>query len=113
MPRRKRATKVAQAVPAGALVYRVRLVIPGSVLHVVSATRPVVRVEGDAITSVDWMPLVDSELGDTVAFIRWEDVSALAWRPARIALTGGEAQGSEAQELAGDGRQWPDPRGRS
>jgi hypothetical protein len=59
------------------LGYRVKLTLRGSgMLCVISTTQPVVRaLDGGAIASVD-----------TLGYVDWPDVSALALRPARISL---------------------------
>lgn len=81
MPRRSKGG----ASSSGTLCYRVKIAVPGaSIFYVLSATRPVVRVEGGVIASVEMTAIEETEHGDTLAFVRWSDVAALAWRPARV-----------------------------
>jgi hypothetical protein len=82
---------------SGTPCYRVKIAVPGaSVFYVLSATKPVVHVEGGVIASVEMAPIEGTEHGDTLAFIRWSDVAALAWRPARIPA-GAERQGDAGE----------------
>lgn len=63
----------------GAAFYRVRVVIPGALLHLASATEPAVgTLDGRRHVEADW--LEDPEAGDTVGFINWDEVAAVTWR---------------------------------
>lgn len=62
--------------------WKVRVVVSGARLHVLSRTEPRVHSNGDSITGVDWEPVEATEHGDSVGFIRWRDVSAITWRRA-------------------------------
>jgi hypothetical protein len=66
--------------PAPAL-WRVRVCLPGSIIHLTSLTEPVVHMRDGRIGDVD-MELVTSapESGDTIGFIDWPVVVALTWR---------------------------------
>lgn len=55
--------------------WKVRVVFPGSILHLASWSEPSVR--GHEV-SADW--IADAAYGDTVGFIQWHMVIALTWR---------------------------------
>ena len=61
--------------------YKVRVVLPGAILHVASWTEP--RVPPDSrIVVADW--IADPAYGDTIGFIAWEHVVAVTWRFASL-----------------------------
>ena len=60
--------------------WKVRIGMPGGIIHVASSTRPVVRFEGGRIAGVDLEIIPDTEYGDTIGFLQWETVTALTWR---------------------------------
>ncbi len=75
----KRRASDPQALP----YFKVRIHLPGAVMHLASSTRPVVHqtpagevawVEGDWISGTDE--------GDELGYIRWGEVIAVSWRPA-------------------------------
>jgi hypothetical protein len=76
-------SKIKSSTDIGQVCFKVRIVIPGAVLHVLSASEPRVRTgPGPSILGVDWDVITDTEHGDAVGFIRWADVSAVTWRRA-------------------------------
>jgi hypothetical protein len=56
---------------------KVRVVIPGAVLHLASRTEPVVRGDGAGVDA-DWLD--DHRYGDTLGLIDWGTVAAVTWR---------------------------------
>src|SRR5262249_14653289 len=59
--------------------WRVRVCLPGSILHLASSTEPVIRYgEHGRVERVLSKPLPD--LGDTAGFIDWPAVLAVTWR---------------------------------
>jgi hypothetical protein len=62
--------------------YKVRVVIPGAVLHLAARTEPEVKVDGyGALQHVkaDWY-VNDPGYGDTAGYIDWTAVRAVTWR---------------------------------
>lgn len=57
--------------------WKVRIVFPGSIVHVASWTEPVMR--GREVQA-EWV--ADSAYGDTIGFIDWPTVIAVTWRRA-------------------------------
>lgn len=65
--------------------WKVRVVVPGALLHFVSATEPIVVehrgvdvLDGaTGIAGLEWTP---TEEGDTAGYIDWEQVVAVTWR---------------------------------
>jgi hypothetical protein len=62
--------------------WRVRVAFHGALLHLLSATEPVVRYGGGVVQSVQLELIEGTEYGDTVGFIRWSDATAITWRKA-------------------------------
>jgi hypothetical protein len=60
--------------------FKVRLVFPGSVLHVLSKTEPIVTTCGGKVQGVTWAIVEGTAEGDTVGFIDWSQVAAITWR---------------------------------
>jgi hypothetical protein len=62
-------------------LWRVRVVLNGSIIHLMSLTEPIVHIRDGRISDVN-MQLVTGtpEAGDTVGFIDWSCVTALTWR---------------------------------
>lgn len=62
--------------------YKVRVVLPGALIHLASTTEPEVKLERftERISNVtaDW--LQTPECGDTVGYIDWPEVTAITWR---------------------------------
>jgi hypothetical protein len=65
----------------GSALWRVRVCLPGSIIHLTSLTEPVVHMRDGRIASAD-MELVTTapESGDTIGFIDWPVVVGLTWR---------------------------------
>jgi hypothetical protein len=78
-------TRVTNKTPAteepGPAIWRVRVCLPGSIIHLTSLTEPIVTMREGRIGDVS-MDLVTStpESGDTIGFIDWPVVVALTWR---------------------------------
>jgi hypothetical protein len=76
-------TKAKKAAEPGVEGYRVRIVMHAALLHVLSATEPVVTVSASGqVTTVSWTAIEGTEHGDTIGFIRWSEVTAISWRKA-------------------------------
>lgn len=60
--------------------FKVRIVLNGALLHVLSTTEPTVHEVAGRIVTVDLTPVEGTAHGDTIGFIRWSDVSAISWR---------------------------------
>ena len=65
--------------------YKVRVVIPGAILHIASwdephqePVDPHMRFTGPKKWVADWIK--DGEYGDTIGFIDWSEVRAITWR---------------------------------
>lgn len=60
--------------------YRVRITIPGALIHLAALHEPRVTTEDGHVTNVDadWI----DELGDTIGYIDWTHVVAITWRRA-------------------------------
>lgn len=55
--------------------YKVRVVLPGAILHLASKDEP---TETPAGWHADWIN--DHRYGDTAGFIAWDQVTAVTWR---------------------------------
>jgi hypothetical protein len=75
-------SKAKTAAELGIEGFKVRVVVHGALLHVLSATEPVVTHAGGIVQHVQWAPIEGTEHGDTIGFIRWADVTAVTWRKA-------------------------------
>jgi hypothetical protein len=66
----------------GPALWRVRVCLPGSIIHLTSLTEPVIHMRDGRIGDVR-MELVTTapDSGDTIGFIDWSVVIALTWRP--------------------------------
>lgn len=67
--------------PPGAEHYKVRVVLPGALLHLASETEPrLVQQSGGQLVDVvaDWIS--DPELGDALGYIDWTAVVGITWR---------------------------------
>ena len=66
--------------------YKVRVVLPGAILHLCSWTQPQLHYtwQQGAVTvssadvEADWID--DRGYGDTIGFIDWSEVAAITWR---------------------------------
>jgi hypothetical protein len=62
-------------------LWRVRVCLPGSIIHLVSLTEPVVHMHDGRIGGVSMNLVTDTpEAGDAIGFIDWPTVIALTWR---------------------------------
>jgi hypothetical protein len=70
------------------ILWRVRVCLPGSIIHLTSLTEPEVHMFNGRVHSVR-MELVTAapDSGDTVGFIDWPAVVALTWRPMKLEPT--------------------------
>jgi hypothetical protein len=57
--------------------YKVRVVLPGALLHLASWTEPVCKVTSSHVEA-DWID--DADYGDTIGRIDWGSVLAVTWR---------------------------------
>lgn len=55
--------------------YKVRVVLPGALLHLASKHAPKKTPDG---WHADWID--DHRYGDTIGFIDWNQVAAITWR---------------------------------
>lgn len=61
--------------------FKIRIVVDGNIIHVLSSTEPVVHLaDAERISRLEWTPVLGTEHGDTIGFIRWSAVSAVSWR---------------------------------
>lgn len=62
--------------------WKIRITIGHAVIYCSSSTEPVAHLDAcGQVESLDWTPITTGQdLGDTLAFIRWNEVSALSWR---------------------------------
>ncbi len=60
--------------------WRVRVVLPGALIHLASRSEPKVLSYLNRVTEVhgDWIE--DSDYGDTIGFIDWSAVVGVTWR---------------------------------
>jgi hypothetical protein len=56
--------------------YKVRVVLPGAILHLASRTEP--KAEPGQMVKGDW--IVGPDYGDTIGFVDWTKVIAVTWR---------------------------------
>lgn len=57
--------------------WRVRVVVGHALLHVVSATEPVVHTDTEGVSWVEWSP---TDEGDVPGYVDWSAVRAITWR---------------------------------
>lgn len=62
--------------------YKVRVALPGALIHLASADEPKVRLDRftDQISRVDADWLEDPDKGDTLGHIDWPAVLGITWR---------------------------------
>lgn len=60
--------------------WKIRLTIPGSLIHLASRTEPVLRFENGRPVGMDANLIEGTDQGDTVGFIDWAAVAAVTWR---------------------------------
>lgn len=62
--------------------WKIRIVIPGAMIHVSSATEPAIKINSTGrVESLDWTPIIDgADAGDALGFIRWEEAVTISWR---------------------------------
>lgn len=74
-------TKAIKAIAVGIKPhFKIRVVIPGALLHLASWGEPEIRYSHGQIDDVfaDWIS--DPEYGDTIGRINWHSVAAITWR---------------------------------
>lgn len=65
-----------------AVLWRVRVCLPGSIIHLTSSIEPVVETFNGRVHTVHMELVTDApDAGDTVGFIDWPSVLAVTWRP--------------------------------
>jgi hypothetical protein len=62
--------------------WKVRLVIGGAIVHLLSKTEPVPVIESGFLTNCRLSLIEGTNHGDSLGFIRWASVDALSWRMA-------------------------------
>ncbi len=66
--------------------WKVRIYLKGAgILHVLSKNEPIIKRENGRIKNANIEYITDTEHGDTVGFIDWNEVSAVTWRYAPLA----------------------------
>ena len=60
--------------------WKVRVVLPGAILHLCSRTEPRMRISAGRFAHVAMDLVTDTEHGDTMGFIDWSAVVAVTWR---------------------------------
>jgi len=66
--------------------WKVRLCIRGcAILHLLSKEEPVVQIENGKVMNVYMDLITDTEHGDILGFVDWQEVSAISWRFAPLA----------------------------
>jgi hypothetical protein len=58
--------------------YKVRVVLPGAILHLASWTEPTLAPEVRGPLVADWIN--DRAYGDTIGFVDWSQLVAVTWR---------------------------------
>jgi hypothetical protein len=61
-----------------ARLWRVRVCMPGSIIHLASATEPVLHMQEGRVADVAMTPVADR--GDTIGFVDWPAAIAVTWR---------------------------------
>jgi hypothetical protein len=65
----------------GQPLWKVRVCLPGSMLHLVSQTEPVIHMHCGRIADISASWVTDTaDAGDTIGFIDWPAVVAVTWR---------------------------------
>jgi hypothetical protein len=91
-------------------LWRIRVCLPGSILHLTSLTEPIVHMRNGRIHGVTMeLETTAPEAGDTIGFIDWPAVVGFTWRrmkqPAKRTEIKYEAdQPSEENDYAGQAR---------
>ena len=62
--------------------WKVRITMPGSIIHVASRTEPFVHSAGGRVSGVTMDLIEGTEHGDSIGFIDWSAVLAVTWRKA-------------------------------
>lgn len=65
---------------SGTVFYRARVGWRGGVVHLASRTQPIVKLNRGRLVSCEMDLIEDSDEGDTVGFIDWQEVTVLTWR---------------------------------
>lgn len=76
------------------VIYKVRIFTQGGIIHTLSRMEPRIETSDSRIDRVYWEPVVNSEHGDSVGFVAWQEVLALTWRKmsaAEIKETGADS----------------------
>lgn len=62
--------------------YKIRLVVPNAVIHLLSSSEPEVHLDPQTglVQALHYNAVVNSKHGDTLGFIRWSEVTAISWR---------------------------------
>ena len=58
--------------------YKVRVVLPGAILHLASWTEPTFPPEVRGPLVANWIN--DPDYGDTIGFVDWSQMVAVTWR---------------------------------
>lgn len=60
--------------------WKVRVCLPGNILHFASRTKPIMRLSAGRVSDVDMDLITGTEHGDSIGFIDWPAVLAVTWR---------------------------------
>jgi hypothetical protein len=60
--------------------WKVRVAVPGALLHLASRTEPVPQWAASRLGGVEADWVTGPEYGDTIGFIDWKSVTAITWR---------------------------------
>lgn len=60
--------------------WKVRVYLPGGILHLLSAAEPEVIIKNGVLIEVEMDLIEGTEHGDSLGFIRWSEAIAIAWR---------------------------------
>lgn len=79
MPKPK--TSANSNIPEG---FKVRVILPGAIIHLLTAAEPAIQTSNGKITSASLDIIPNTEHGDSIGFIDWSAVSAVSWRKTSV-----------------------------
>jgi hypothetical protein len=80
--------------------WKIRVCLPGSIIHLVSRTEPIVRMHDGRVADVDMTLVTDTpDDGDAVGFIDWQAAVAVTWRAAVVEDAIGTRRGPRATQV--------------
>jgi hypothetical protein len=69
-------------------MWKVRLTMPGSIIHLLSRSRPRVVIIDGRVHNCEMDLIQDTDEGDTLGFVHWPSVIGVAWRAVPGGKTG-------------------------